>query len=246
MQFKKTLGTLLLCLFIISLIGCDRNEKDLGYRGFMCKATIVDNSTKGYYCYLDGGGLVVSYDQRLAGVERGYFAFNYMEADWKSTGKVMYIDNANVLPYSIYDVIRPISIEEADSTLITSKDNLLLQSRLALGHGYRGYFDLNTGISVVNLESGEKVFAKINLVYDPAKQNSDTLLLNLSYDLKIPDKWSKTSLTYSAVSCDFSSLAIYQQWSDSLTIVVDAGDKNMHAIKISKDDFLKSDISIEI
>ena len=116
MKIKNLFGILLLFFCTIGFISCD-NEEDDGSRGFMSKATITDNSTNGYYCYLDGGGLVISYDQRLAGIERGYFAFSYMEDDWRTNAdSVMYINNAYVSPYSIYDVIHPISIEEAEQT----------------------------------------------------------------------------------------------------------------------------------
>jgi len=245
MKIKNLFGILLLFFCTIGFISCD-NEEDDGSRGFMSKATITDNSTNGYYCYLDGGGLVISYDQRLADIERGYFAFSYMEDDWRTNAdSVMYINNAYVSPYSIYDVIHPISIEEAESKHITDVDSCLIPPYLSLDYGYRGYFDLNTGLSVVNLVNLEKVFAKLNMVYDPAKQTPDTLRLQFCYNLHIPDKWSKTTFDYGSVSCDISSFASLEQWSDSVTIVVEAGDEKKHLTKISKNDFFKADMKVE-
>lgn len=243
MGTKNLFGILLLLFYIISFIGCDK--EDDGSRAFMDEATIIGDSINGYYCYFYGGGLAISYDQRLAGIERGYFAFNYMEDDWKTANNVMYIDNVHVFPYSIYEVIHPISIEEAEAKHITDKDSCLVPSLLSLGYGYRGYFDLNTGLSVVNLINGEKVPAKLNMVYDPAKQTPDTLLLQLCYNLYIPEKWSNTSFDYGSVSCDISSFATLEQWSDSVTIVVEAGDKKKHLTKISKNDFFKPDIKVK-
>lgn len=241
---RNLLETTLFSLCILCLFSC-KQETDFGFRGFMNTATIVGDSVNGYYCYLDGGGLVISYDQRLAGVERGYFSFHYMEEDWKSAGNVTYIDNASVLPYSIYEVIRPISQEEADSEHLADKDNCAVPRLLSLGRGYRGYFDLNTALSVVNLMDREKVPTKMNLLYDPAKQTPDTLLLQLCYQLDVPDQWTKITFDYGSVSCDFSSLATLKQWSDSVTIVVEAGDEMKHLTKISKKDFIKPDIKVK-
>lgn len=244
MGIKNLSGILLFIFFTNGFISCD-NEDD-GSRAFMHEATIIGDSTNGYYCYLDGGGLVISYDRGLAGIERGYFAFNYMEDDWKtSADNVMYINNAHISPYSIYDVIHPINVGEAENKHITDKDSCLIPPLLSLDYGYRGYFDLKTGLSTVNLINGEKVFAKLNMVYDPAKQTPDTLLLQFCYNPQIPDKWSNTSVDYGSVSCDISSFATLKQWSDSVTIVVEAGDEKKHLTKISKNDFFKPEIKIE-
>lgn len=241
---KNLVGVFLLFLCTTGLISC--NDEDDGYRAFMQEATIKGDPENGYYCYLDGGGLVISYDQGLAGIERGYFSFSYTEDDWKSgADNICYIDNAHVSPFSIYEVIRPISIEEAESKHITDKDSCQVPSLLSLSYGYRGYFDLHTGLSVVNLVNGEKVPARLNLVYDPAKQTPDTLLLQFCYNPDIPDNWSKTSFDYGPASCDISSFATLQQWSDSVTIVVEAGDENKHLTKISKNDFFKPEIKIK-
>ncbi|MEG2151382.1 MAG: hypothetical protein RRY36_09205 [Bacteroidaceae bacterium] len=245
MRIKKILKALLLCFCIISITCCNNKDDDLGFRGFMSTATIVGDSINGYYCYLDGGGLAISHDQRLAGIERGYFAFHYTEEDWRSADNAMYINNASVFPNSVYNVIRPISKEEADNKHITDKDSCMVPKHLSLDHGHRGYFDLHTALSVGNLIDGKKVFAKMNIVYDPVKQSSDTLLLQLSYNLNIPDKWSNIGFDYGSVSCDISSLATKKLWSDSVTIVVKAGDEKIHTTKINKNDFLKPDIKLD-
>ena len=245
MKTKNLYGILLLFFCTVGFISCD-NEDD-NSRGFMQEATIIGDSINGYYyCYWDGGGFAISHDQELAGIERGYFSFSYLEDDWKTTANnIMYIDNAHVLPYSIYNVIRPISIEEAKNQHITDKDSCLIPASFSLSHGYRGYFDLNTGLSIVNTINVEKVPVKLNMVYDPAKQTPDTLRLQFCYNPRIPDGWSKTSLDYGAVSCDITSFATLEQWSDSVTIVVEVGDQKKHLTKISKKDFFKPDVKIE-
>lgn len=239
----RTKNLLLLFFCTVGFTSC-YNNKDDGSRGFMQEATIMGNPTIGYYCYMDGGGLAISYDQKLAGIERGYFSFHYMEDDWSiGADDLMLINNAHVIPYTVYNVIRPISVAEAESRHITDKDSCLIPPLFSLSRGYRGYFDLNTGVSVTNLTTGEKVFAKQNVVYDPAKQTPDTLRLQFCYNPRIPEKWTKPSFDYSSTSCDISSLATLKQWSDSVTIVVEAGDDKRHLTKISKNDFLKPDLN---
>lgn len=237
----------ILWLFFCStgFINCDKEEDD-GSRAFMQKATITGDSINGYYCYMDGGGLAVSHDRRLEDIERGYFSIQYLEEDWSMTAdKEVYIRNAYVLPYSVYDVIRPISLEEAGSRHITDKDSCSVPPLFSIEQGYRGYFDFNTGLSVVNQVNVEKMPVEMNMVYDPAKQTPDTLRLEFCYHPRIPDHWTKTNFDYGSTSCDISSLATLRHWSDSVTIVVETGDGIQHRTKISKKDFLKPERKIE-
>ena len=146
---------------------------------------------------------------------------------------------AHVVTWSKYEIIHPISKEEANNTNIA--ENCQLPSLLGVGYGYHGYFDLHAGFSTVNSVTGEKIQGKINLVYDPQEQTQDSLKLQLYYNPNTPDDWSKTQTDYGTVSCDISSLVNLQQWKDSVTIVVKSGDKEKHRTKISKNDFLKPD-----
>lgn len=241
---RNILVILALFTCMISHTSCNDNEED-GFRGFMSKATIIGDSINGYYCYLDGGGLVISHDRALAGVERGYFGFHYKESDWTTSADgVKFIDNAHVSGWSVYDIIQPISKAEAEAKHITDKDRCQLPSFLSVDRVYRGYFDLNLGTSIINRENGEKIRAELNMVYDPEEQIPDTLRLQLCYNPRIPDNWSITSNDYGTVSCDISSLVNLQQWSDSVTVVVKSGDKEKHGFKISKNDFIKHDVKI--
>lgn len=229
----------IITLFICLVIGSSCNDnKDDGSRGFMSTATIIGDTTNGFYCYLDGGELVISYDKNLADAERGYFSFYYNEEDWEtSTNGEKFINNAHVVTWSKYEVIHPISQEEANDTNVA--ENCQLPSLLGIGYGYRGYFDLHAGFSTFNSITGEKIQGKISLVYDPQEQTQDSLKLQLYYNPNTPDDWSKTQTDYETVSCDISSLVNLQQWKDSVTIVVKSGDKEKHHTKISKNDFLK-------
>lgn len=234
-------GKYLLGLFIciIGLVSCDKDE-DNGSRAFADAATITGDSINGYFCYLNSGGLVVSHDRWLAGIERGYFSFHYTEDDWTTTvDQIKYINNAHVLPISVHQILRPISLEEADSRHITDPDSCSVPEILSIGRGYQGYFIFNTGLSVVNRENVEKIPVRMNFVYDPAKQTPDSLRLQFCYQPRVPNDWTKTSFDYDAASCDISSLASLVKWSDSVTIVVEAGDEMQHRTKISKQAFLK-------
>lgn len=231
----------IITLFIGLAIGSScHDNKDDGSRGFMCVATVIGDTTHGYYYYLDGGGLVISHDQNLVEAERGYFSFYYNEDDWESsTSGEIFINNAHVVTWSKYDIIHPINKEEANNANIA--ENCQLPSLLSVGYGYRGYFDLHAGFSTFNSITGEIIQGKITLVYDPLEQTQDSLKLQLYYDPNIPEDWSKTLVDYRTVSCDISSLANLQQWKDSVTIIVKSGDKEKHRTKISKNDFLKPD-----
>ena len=173
---------------LIAFTGCNHDNDD-DSRAFMSTATITGDSINGYFCYLDGGGLVISYDQSLKGIERGYFNFNYTENDWTTSPDGMkYINNAQVGAWSVYDVICPIDKNTFERTDDADKYNHQIPSLMGMSTGYRGYFDLNLGITTLNA-TNEKVRATLKLVYDPAEQNPDTLHLQLYYNLNIPENW---------------------------------------------------------
>lgn len=238
-NYFLTLITFSICL--IAYTGCN-DFKDDGSRAFMSNATIVGDPQNGYYCYLDGGGLVISHDRGLKDVERGYFNFSYMEDDWTTSADGMqFINNAHVNPFTIYDVIRPVNKDEFEANLITDKEGYQVPSFLKIGYGYRGYFNLSGSMATVNLMNGEKARPTLNLVYDITEQTSDTLKLHLFCNLNIPTNWSNITADHESVSCDISSLATLQPWKDSITIEVRTTDEKKHYCKISKADFIKPD-----
>lgn len=187
------------------------------------------------------GGLAVSYDRGLSGIERGYFSINYMEDDWRTTADhEAYIDNAHIFPFSIYDVIRPVSIEES-TDYGTVRDCGAIPPLLSVDNGYRGYFDLNTGLFVTNSADGKTKPVEMKMLYDPARLTPDTLLLQFYYRPHIPVYGMNVSFNYGTISCDISSFATLQPWSDSVTFIVETADEKRHFRKISKNDFLKPD-----
>ncbi|EGF57288.1 hypothetical protein HMPREF9446_01894 [Bacteroides fluxus YIT 12057] len=60
--------------------------------------------------------VAISYSKELAGKERGYFTFSYMESDWTvDANGVQHIDNVSVRAIETYDVVHPLIREEAAS-----------------------------------------------------------------------------------------------------------------------------------
>lgn len=243
MKRNLILGVVLFAIIAV-YTSCDSNEDD-GTRGFMSNATIVGNATNGYHCYLDGGGLVISQSPNLENIERGYFGFNYMGNDLKSNEGEMYIDKAHVYASLIYDIIIPISREEAEAQQILDKSNCQVPSLLSVGNGYRGYLNLHGGFTTVNLVNLEESRGELNIIYDSEKLSSDTLRLQLCYNANIPEDWSNIHIEHGNVSCNISSLANLVQWNDSVIIVVEVEDDKKHFAKISKNDFLKPNIKIK-
>ncbi len=228
----------LLIVCAAGITGCNDNEDD-GSRAFMSNATVTGDAANGYYCYLDGGGLVVSQDQNLEGIERGYFAFHYMETDWTTAGDTSYIRNAHVLPYSVFEIIHPIRNDEAESDHFSDPNHCQEPPRLLLGQGWGGYFDLNTGVRIFNQANGENVPIPMDIIYDPSEQTPDTLRLELCYRPEIPSQWTNTTVDYGTVSCDISSLADLVQWDDSVTIAVKVAGNKRFMTRISKNNFAK-------
>ena len=194
-------GMLLLLFCAFAFSGCQK--EDDGFRGFLSEATVMGDSVNGFYCYLDGGGLVISHDRWLKEIERGYFAFYYTEDDWQMDdihGK--YIANAHILPEAVYEVIRPVSRQEAENLHVGDGDTCRTPSLFILGNGYRGYFDLSTGIAVRNSEGGKTESVPMNMIYDPDRQTADTLVLQLCYHPRITDTWERYSFLYGNASFD--------------------------------------------
>lgn len=238
---KNLLSSIIMIACMLACASCTDMIEDDGSRAFANVATIVGDAESGFYCYQRHyGGLVISHSQELVGKERGYFTFSYMESDWKTSASGMkYIDNARVCAIEAYDVVHPLTQEEADSRRITDKDNCSVPQSLAVDYASYGYVDLSAGFSTFNQESGKSYNGEVNLVYDVTKQEPDTLRLQLCYNPRVPDGWTKTSSDYRTVSCDISSLASLQEWNDSLTLVIDDGSKEKHLIRMSRNDLSK-------
>ncbi|MDO5570626.1 MAG: hypothetical protein Q4F97_04075 [Bacteroidales bacterium] len=238
---RYIIKSLVIIVSLLFSLSCTNIEDD-GSRGFYSKATVIGDSENGYYCFLNHGGYVFTRDSNLKGVERGYFSFSYSESDWAQTPQgVKYIDNAHVQPfnkYCIYRVTNPISVDNENSQLVINNNKNVIPELWGLS-GYCGYVDLNMNIAAFNQISGEEVNADINLIYNPDKQNNDTLLFQLYCNPNVPSNWNKVSNTYGDISCDISSLSDLKQWKDSVVIVVETEDMKRHSTKISKQDFYK-------
>ncbi len=237
---RNLLSGICILVGMLAYTSCTIMEDD-GSRAFANVATIVGDAENGYYCYQRHySGLVISHSEELAGKERGYFNFYYKEDDWTTSANGMeYIDNAHVHTIEAYEVIHPVTRKEADAGHITDKKNCTALHRLAIDYASYGYVDLRAAFSTFNMESGESCDGEVNLVYDAALQEPDTLRLQLCYNPRIPESWTKTDGSNRTVSCDISSLSSLQQWSDSLTLVIDDGSGNKYLIEMSKNDFLK-------
>ena len=218
---KNLLSSIILTIGMLSCSGCTDLMKDDGSRGFANVATIVGDAENGFYCYQRHyAGLVVSHSKELAGKERGYFNFYYTEDDrTTSTNGMKYIDNAQVYTIEAYETVHPLTREEADAGHITGNENCAIPQSLSIDYASYGYVDLQAGFSTFNHINGEIHDGEVNLVYDATKQEPDTLRLQLCYNPRIPDGWTKTSHHFRTVSCDISSLSSLQQWSDSLSCV---------------------------
>lgn len=243
---KNLLSGICMLAGMLVYTSCTSIEDD-GSRAFANVATIVGDAENGYHCYQNHyAGLVISHSEELAGKERGYFNFYYKEDDWTTSASGMkYIDNAHVHAIKAYEVVRPITRKEADAGHITDKKNCAILHRLAIDYASYGYVDLHAAFSTFNMESGESHDGEVNIVYDAAMQEPDTLRLQLCYNPRIPEGWTKTSRSDRTVSCDISSLSSLRQWSDSLTLVIDDGSEEKHWIKMSKNDFRKPSIKAE-
>ena len=206
---KNLLSSIIMTIGMLSCASCTDLMKDDGSRGFANVATIVGDAENGFYCYQRHyAGLVVSHSKELAGKERGYFNFYYTEDDWTtSTNGMKYIDNAQVYTIEAYETVHPLTQEEADAGHITGNENCTIPQSLSIDYASYGYVDLQAGFSTFNHINGEIHNGEVNLVYDATKQEPDTLRLQLCYNPRIPDGWTKTSHHFRTVSCDISSLS---------------------------------------
>ncbi|MDO4790300.1 MAG: hypothetical protein Q3998_04965 [Porphyromonas sp.] len=243
MKGKNLLGVFLLLFCAGVLVSCSQ-DIDSESKGFMSKATVVENQGGGFLCYLDGGGVVTSNSPVLKGIERGYFAFLYKEHQRKTSGKKeLFVENALVSPYMKYSVIHPLTLDEANESGITNPANSEESTSFSLSGAYRGFIDVTVGTSVQEGFTGEEVMTKVSLVYDPARQSPNTLLLKLYRNPGVSKDWASKKVNKETLSCDISSLRTLQHWADSVEVIIE-GDKENHYIKIAKEDFSKPELGL--
>lgn len=246
-SFSIYAWTLFACAF--GLASChDLTIDNGGYLGFMTKGTIVGNDEDGYYLYsYSGDEVAICYGKGLDKYERAYYSLSFKEENRffsDRTPGFTIIDNANVEIETANRIIHPISKAEADKRGITHPDSCSVDENFELSDSYGagdGYFDFYTLATITNDFSTHYEYASIpiDLVYDPARQSPDTLRLALCYRPHVPEGWEKYRYEGGTLSCDISGLADLQAWNDTLCIVVDTGDKQLHYLPISKKGFKK-------
>ena len=247
-SFSFYAWTLCICAFGLASCQNDLTFDNGGYIGFMTKGTIVGNDEDGYYLFSYGGNEVaICYGKGLDKYERAYYSLSFKEENRffsNRTPGFTIIDNASVEIETANRIIHPISKAEADKRGITHPDSCSVDENFDLSDSYGagdGYFDFYTlaTISHDSYTHYEYASVPIDLVYDPARQSPDTLRLELCYRPRVPEGWEKYRYEGGTLSCDISGLAGLQEWNDSLCIVVETGDDELHYLPISKKDFKK-------
>lgn len=236
---KTLLTTTAFSSCLLLLAGCSTEFKDDGSRGFANVMTIQeDKDNPGTYnCIQDGGGLVISHDPSLKGVERGYFNVYYMESDWQTEG-VSYIDNARLVAISKYHIFYPSIEKQVDNSGTTFVPAI---TRLA-----SGYLDLEflRENPVFADENGHPT--NVKLIYDATQQYPDTLNLQFYYTSG-PNGGTQLT-TYrdgtTNLSCNLSSLLNKREWKDSIVVKVNAGVKQERRwLKVKKSDLMLPDFN---
>ncbi len=247
-SFSIYAWTLCICAFGLASCQNDLTFDNGGYIGFMTKGTIVGNDEDGYYLFSYGGNEVaICYGKGLDKYERAYYGLSFKEENRffsDRTPGFTIIDNASVEIETANRIIHPISKTEADKRGITHPDSCSVDENFDLSDSYGagdGYFDFYTLATITHDSYTHYEYASvpIDLVYDPARQSPDTLRLELCYRPHVPEGWEKYRYEGGTLSCDISGLADLQEWNDSLCIVVETGDDELHYLPISKKDFKK-------
>lgn len=222
---------------LLLLAGCQNELKDDGSRNFSDVMTIQeDKDNPGTYnCVQDGGGLVISHDTSLKGIERGYFNVYSMKDDWIMTGDVFYIDNAHLIAITKYHIFYP-SIDK-------HIDNLENPFTPSVNRVASGYIDLEipTENPIFLNKNGSPT--NVKLVYDETRQYPDTLNLQFRYASESDGGQRLTSSDgFINLSCNISSLLSNREWKDSIVVMVDAGTKQeRRGLKIKKADLMLPD-----
>lgn len=189
--------------------------------------TVVGNDNDGYYLFSDlAPQATICYGKGLDKYERAYCNVYFKEENRffsdRTPGFIL-IDNARIEIITAYNVIRPISKEEAERHHITYTDSCSVAPSFSLNHSIgasNGYFDFETPatLSYAHPTYNEYIPIPMDMIYDPERQSPDTLRLELNYRPRIPEGWT-TDWKYEdeTSSCDISALSDLQQWNDSLS-----------------------------
>lgn len=205
----------------ISIVSCNKIEDD-GNRGFMTSGIINGNTL-----YDDLGLRIDLVDNKYPNGTRGYFAVYYNTADIMTTKDgTQYLKNATAVLSSQYVVFSPESSVEAESKKV---DVTKLESFEWAGCVIRaGYLQI-FGYDKYGSDS------LYHVVYDADKLKDDTLKLVLC-NTGTP----KSARSQMHVDFDLARMQGLRPWKDSLVVsVIPAKGKTVN-LKISKNDFKKT------
>lgn len=187
---KKNFKTLALVAFAACamLTSCE-NEGD-NARYISNYFTITGDVETGYTLYQDGGGIVKPSTASIVSAggkdgfgknERAMLTFKFEEENIKQIEGGKIVENAYLLEGDYMPLHFPMTLEEAESKMITAPDSLFNVNRLIYTWCYRGY--LNTRINApVVLRNGYVVRPGINMVYNPADIKDNYIELKVCYN----------------------------------------------------------------
>ena len=228
-------------LFITSCSD-DENAPAYNTRQVVTRATLL-----GEYGYIwgfpDGGDLLSirykTYD--LEGSQRGVYEFYYPEDSQERTiGDIEFSENVRVIPREIYEVIRPVTLAEAEARGITNPDSLSVPEDIDITFA-RGYLDLDLPLKAQGAVTGQgERHASVDLMYDPSTLASDAIRLRLLYRSHVPADWEYVNYRSGTICFDLSALTELPALTVSpVHITIDVGNGELFEFTLSKEQMQK-------
>lgn len=205
-------------------VSCDTKIDDDGNRVASVYGTIYNNAL-----YDDNGIFAKLLDNIYPDNTRGFFyiSYNIANVQTDSKGNIVSISNAHASHYSVFVVLKPESVSEAEEkgVDITKLD----------GYDDRLYCEVSGGFLQLSGYDRYENDSLYHVVYDINKQKNDTLRVTLCNTGKAQSRTRQMHVEF-----DLESVNGIYSWNDSLVVCVEPAVGKRVTAKVAKKDLKKS------
>lgn len=230
------------CLFSSCLSDDDESENTYTAFGYY---TITGSMSSGYTLYSDAGGKVIPTAESVANITnsvgfgdhtRALLYFQYKPSQISADQKT--ITGASLYDGRYLEELYPMTIEEANESLVTSSDSIFQITEFMEAWAYRGYVNtvVNGVYSVVN---DVNIKPTVNIVYDPASIRENAITFDIYYNRHSAQNATANGPVYFYTSYYLNEIEEDIPGSGDVTVTINCDNGISKTLTVSRENFHK-------
>ncbi len=230
------------CLFTSCFSDDEDTENTYTAYGYY---TISGSMTAGYTLYSDTGGKIIPTNESVSKLTnsagfgthtRALLYFQYKPSQISSDQKT--ITGAVLYDGRYLDENHLLTLEDANTALVTSSDSIFQVTEFMETWAYRGY--LNTVINgIYSTINGVNIKPTVNMVYDPASISENAITFDIYYNRHSAQNAASDGPIYFYTSYYLDDIEDEIPGSGNITVTIKCGNGTTKTLTVSRENFHK-------